>query len=372
MPPADKAPPSLRAHPFLALFDESSSARLAQSAEILRLAEGERIFDEGDPADSIYLVLGGSVRLTKKDPGGREQLLAIVGANEFFGEFGVIDGHPRSAGATSAITETLLARLPRESVLGVFRDSGVEGVLKVALHIIRKVRDTNEMYIKEHVRKERMTLVGEMANTIIHDLRNPFTVIQLCTEMLRGEVSPAAREKCDLIQAQLGRAQNMIEEILEFSRGTSQLKKAPSNLADLLAKFEGLFHDYLGLMHVRLTLRPVSRVVELDADRMIRVLQNLVNNAVEAFNGQPGEIGIACEDLGKDVVLRVSDNGPGIPTDMRAIMFEPFATMGKRKGIGLGMAIAKSIVTAHGGELTFETKLGKGTTFIIRLPAAAS
>jgi len=361
----------LLTHPFLAFFDENSARSLSKSAEIRSYREGDRIFSEGETADSMYLVLAGSVRLTKKDPAGKDQLLAVVAHDDYFGEFGVLDGNPRSAGALAAVQDTVLARMPRERVLQVFSSSG-QGMLKVALQIIRKVRDTNELYVKEHVRKERMTLVGEMANTIIHDLRNPFTVIQLCTHMLRKEVGPESIEKCGLIEAQLDRAQNMVEELLDFSRGQPTLNKNPVNVSELLSQFESLFHDYLAMAHVELSVSPVSLVIDVDTNKILRVLQNLVNNAVDAFADKGGKISIVCEDKGNKVVIAVADNGPGIPEAMHAIMFEPFATLGKKKGIGLGMAIAKSITVAHGGDLNFETKAGKGTTFFIELPLGPS
>jgi signal transduction histidine kinase len=361
----------LLTHPFLAFFDEPSARRLSESAETRSYREGERIFSEGEPADSMYLVLAGSVRLTKKDPSGKDQLLAVVAHDDYFGEFGVLDGNPRSTGALAAVQDTVLARMPRERVLQVFNSSG-QGMLKVALQIIRKVRDTNELYVKDHVRKERMTLVGEMANTIIHDLRNPFTVIQLCTQMLRNEIKPESMEKCDLIEAQLERAQSMIEELLEFSRGRPTLNKRPVDIGEILSQFECLFHDYLARSQVTLSMKPILRIVDVDMNKIIRVLQNLVNNAVDAFAGNGGTIRIGCQDRGNKVVIAVADNGPGIPEAMHAIMFEPFATLGKKKGIGLGMAIARSITVAHGGELRFETTPGQGTTFFIELPVAPS
>lgn len=358
----------LRAHPFIAFFDEKLARTLSASAEIRSYSEGERIFTEGEPADSMYLVLAGSVRLTKKDPAGKDQLLAIVSHDDYFGEFGVLDGNPRSTGALAAVQDTALARLPRERVLQTFSASG-QGMLKVVLQIIRKIRDTNELYVKEHVRKERMTLVGEMASTIIHDLRNPFTVIQLCTQMLREEIKPESLEKCELIEAQLDRAQNMVEELLEFSRGKPTLNKRPVDIIEVFSKFECLFRDYLAISHVELSVQPIARVVAVDTNKMIRVLQNLVNNAVAAFAGKGGKISIGCEDKGHKVVITVADNGPGIPEAMHAILFEPFAMLGKKKSIGLGMAISKSIVLAHGGDLLFETTRGQGTIFSIELPA---
>jgi signal transduction histidine kinase len=368
MPPEKTPAERVRAHPFLALFDDRLAALLAESAEIRKCNPGERIFSEGEVADSIFLVLEGSIRLTKKDPDGKDQLLAIVEARDYFGEFGVLDGHARSAGALAAVPGTVLARLPRELVNRVFAEAGSQGILKMALQIIRKVRETNDMVVTERLRKERMTLVGEMAGMIIHDLRNPFTVIQLCVQMLRGEVPPGAMEKCDLIAAQLDRAKDMVEELLEFSRGATQLNLQPADVAGVLTQFDKLFREYLALSHVELSVTSVSRVVALDPKRILRVLQNLANNAVEAMDGRGGRIEITCEDRGRSVAITVADNGPGIPPEAQATLFEPFAAAGKRKSLGLGMAIAKSIVTAHGGQLTFTSGAG-GTRFTMELKA---
>ena len=368
MPPEKTPAEHVRSHPFLALFDDRIAARLAASAEIIRCGQGDCIFSEGEAADSLFLVLRGSIRLTKKDPAGKDHLLAVAEARDYFGEFGVLDGHSRSAGALAAVPGTVLARLPREPVSRAFAEAGSDGMLKMALQIIRKVRETNDRVVAERLRKERMTLVGEMAGTIIHDLRNPFTVIQLCIQMLRSEVPAAAVEKCDLIAAQLDRAKNMVEELQEFSRGAPQLRLRPVDMADVLAQFDTLFREYLALSRVELVIQPVSRVVPLDRDRILRVLQNLANSAVEAMDGRGGRITITCEDRGRTIAIRMDDNGPGIPSELQATLFEPFTAGGKRKSPGLGMAIARSIVAAHGGQLTF-TSGPQGTGFTVELKA---
>ncbi len=368
MPTNDTAMSDLRRHTFLAFFDDVPASQLAEAAQIITLECDDLIFHEGDLADSIYLVLKGTVRLMKKDSSGKPQFLAFVRPNDFFGEFGVLDGHPRSAGAFAAEDDTVLARLPRETVIRVFNTTGGQGVLKVALHIIAKVRDINERYVEERLRKERMTLIGEMADRIIHDLKSPFCVIQLVTDMLRRDPPEDLTEHCDLLESQLGRMQTLVEEILEFSRGRTQLNRKPLQIAEVLGRLQTYNHEYLDRMRVTLSVDAVPKTVEVDSDKLLRVFQNLINNAVEAFDNLPGKISIHTEDQGSSIDISVSDNGPGIPEAMRSTLFEPFATMGKAKGTGLGMAIAKSIVEAHGGTLTFETAMGSGTTFHIALP----
>ncbi len=369
MPVQEISPQDLRNHAFLAFFDEVPAGQLAEAAAIVAFPQDAVIFREGGLADSIYLVLRGTVRLTKKDASGKDQFLALVHANDFFGEFGVLDGHPRSASAFAAEDNTVLARLPRETVVEVFNTTGGQGVLNVALHTIAKVRDINERYVEERLRKERMTLIGEMADRIIHDLKSPFCVIQLVTDMLRRDPPADLTEHCDLLESQLSRMQTLVEEILEFSRGRPQLQLRPVPISEILGRFQTYNHEYLNRMHVELTVDSIQKMLNADSDKLFRVFQNLVNNAVEALAGEPGRISIRVKDSSPMIEIAVADNGPGIPESLRGTLFEPFATVGKIKGTGLGMAITRAIVEAHGGDISYESAAGRGTTFRIRLPA---
>ncbi len=110
----------------------------------------------------------------------------------------------------------------------------------------------------------------------------------------------------------------------------------------------------------------------VDTVRLQRLLQNLVTNAVEAVTGRPG----ACIELrawaeGSDFYLEVYDNGPGIPDAVKARIFEPFFTHGKKGGTGLGMAIVQNVVMAHHGTIALETGPEQGTRFLIKLPQGA-
>jgi signal transduction histidine kinase len=174
-----------------------------------------------------------------------------------------------------------------------------------------------------------------------------------------------------MIESQIARMITMAQEILEYSQGRSQLNKERVSLRDLFEETEKLNAAYMEKNCIDYVFDPVDAVVEIDRTRITRVLQNLLSNAVEAMNGRGGRIVFrALLPAPGMVELRIEDNGPGIPENIRAKLCEPFVTSGKRQGTGRGMAIAKSIVEGHGGTIGFTTETGSGTVFAIRLPTA--
>jgi signal transduction histidine kinase len=120
---------------------------------------------------------------------------------------------------------------------------------------------------------------------------------------------------------------------------------------------------------VELELVPCDAQVRVDPNKLLRVLQNLVTNGAEAMP-DGGTVRVICSCDGDSVEIRVSDEGPGIPEEIRESFFEPFVTHGKRSGTGLGTAIAKTLVEAHGGSIEL-TADSLGATFLITIPICA-
>jgi signal transduction histidine kinase len=109
-------------------------------------------------------------------------------------------------------------------------------------------------------------------------------------------------------------------------------------------------------------------VAYFDERRMARAIQNLVRNAIEAMQ-QGGTLTLTCADDGEDLMLQVADTGPGIPQAIRGRVFEPFVSVGKKTGTGLGLANVKKIVEEHGGSVEVEST-NRGATFTLRIPSA--
>jgi signal transduction histidine kinase len=117
----------------------------------------------------------------------------------------------------------------------------------------------------------------------------------------------------------------------------------------------------------------VPEQIELPLDRpsMERVFQNLIGNAIEAMP-EGGSVAVRAEHLDHSTIVAVEDTGPGIPEEVKAHLFEPFASAGKRNGMGLGLALSRQTVIDHGGELSVRSSTTQGTTFVVRLPDRAS
>lgn len=363
---------NLHEHSFLSIFGQEASRRVAESAEVLEVAEGRWIFREGDTSDALYLVLEGQVLL---EAGGSGRMGGIfdVGPDEFFGEFEILDGAPRSAGA-KALGPVRLARIPRDVLLEELGGPGGNPALGLMAQTVRKMRGPSLHNVEELLRREKMSLLGQLVLSVVHDFRSPLSVVLMAVELMEsGEAEPAIiRESCDLIAEQVGRVHAMAEEVLEYSRGKTNLQFEPVDLADLLEKFVEFNGRYMRAKGIRLVFSCLQRLtVRGDSGRLQRVVQNLVYNAADAMNGRGGVIGIRLERQGDgSACILVRDNGPGIPEEIRDRVFEPFQSLGSKKGLGLGLAIARQFVEAHGGTLTFATETCRGTAFCISLPSA--
>jgi signal transduction histidine kinase len=358
----------IRSHRFISHFPAAQGARLAKQVRLVRCPHKTQIFEEGSVSNCIYLVFTGRVVLTKKTPGGAQQVIAYKGPDDYFGELGVLDGSTRST-AAAADGPVQLGRLPQKPFLQLLSQASWHTVLRLFSHVSEDLRATNARYVSEVVRKEKITLIGEMANTMIHDFRGPFSTIKLATELLaKRDRKPQTQELCAMILRQVTRLGGMVEEVLEFARGETRLRLKSVPLGEVFAQLQENNVVALGRAGVKLRIKPAPLELPLDADRFLRVLQNLVTNAREALGKRPnGRITISARRLQTQCVITVADNGPGVAKDVRSSLFEPFVSHGKSGGTGLGLAIARSIVAAHHGSLDYTTS-NSGTTFTIQLP----
>jgi signal transduction histidine kinase len=233
-----------------------------------------------------------------------------------------------------------------------------------------ELRGRLEEKVKERtaalVRAARASTAGTMAGGIAHEFNNLLGGILGCADAALGEEpAPEVRESLEMIRKTAGRGVGITRALLRATRAEPDL--AP---CDARAVFEEALEEArlpAGVEVVR-ELPPVSLVA--DAAMLRQVLGNLIRNAAEAM-GQEGRLRLAAREAGKEALLEVGDEGPGIPDSVRDILFEPFVTTrrGGREGAGLGLFLAERLIAAHGGRIEVASEPGRGARFTIHLPA---
>lgn len=218
-------------------------------------------------------------------------------------------------------------------------------------------------------RDRRLATVGRLMAGVLHDIRSPMSVISGYAELLgRCGPGPESDTYLDRMNAAVRRITAMAEEIIAFSRGEREMLFTKVSLANMLEAFLEDISPWLEKRGVLATLQlKTAGTIVIDHDKLLRVFHNIVTNAAEAMTGT-GTICIEADRGDGGTIFRFTDNGPGIPERIRGSVFQSFVTEGKKQGTGLGLAVAKEIVEAHGGTIRFNTEIGRGTTFIIEIP----
>lgn len=216
--------------------------------------------------------------------------------------------------------------------------------------------------------------------TLSHELRTPLTPVLMAAESLlkRKDLPPLAIEGLQMICQNIELETRLIDELLDLtriSRGKFELKRAPVSANETIERALKLCRDDIDAKKQKLTLNLAANPDELvgDSDRLQQVFWNLVKNASK-FTPERGEIKIATRNDRDTLVIEVTDDGRGIPADALENIFEPFQQASPTitrefGGLGLGLAIAKGIVDAHGGEISASSNgANQGAMFTVRLP----
>ena len=228
-------------------------------------------------------------------------------------------------------------------------------------------------------RQERLSMLGQVAGTVSHELRNPLAAVKnslaLVRQLTAGKQQGVERP-LDRADRNVERCTRIIGDILDFTR-TRELQREPVEIDRWLEETAAEM-----TLPASITMRRAlgfDGLIALDRDRFRQIIVNLVENAAQAL-ADPGwsrpadhqpEIVLRTEAAGPYLRLAVSDNGPGIAEEVRAKIFEPLFTT-KSFGVGLGLPTVRQIVEQHGGTIDVESKVGEGTTFSIWLPRQAA
>ncbi len=343
---------------------------LAPESRRKKYRAGEVIFSAGDAGDGFHIVETGQVRISAVVGPNEPRTLATIGPGDFFGEMAVVDEAPRSATATAETATTTLF-VGRDILLRL-----LEKRPHLALNLLRefsaRMRALNRKYVDEILQAERLAVVGRFAGTIVHDFKNPLTIIGLTAEMLCDADAPdAIKAKAKRsITRQIDRMTNMLQELIEFTKPSGQRPDLqPTPFADFMQPLAEELREEIAARHVKLEAgTPPQVLVRIDPRRLSRLFYNLVNNAVDELP-DGGRVTLRYKPSRTELRIEVEDTGNGIAPEIAASLFQPFATHGKKHGTGLGLTICRKIVEDHGGKIgVAPSEPGKGALFYFTLP----
>src|SRR6266567_5422832 len=343
---------------------------LEQSARLQTYKAGRNIFQEGDPGDGLYVIVDGKVQISCLVGQDQRRVLSRLGPGDFFGEMAVLDELPRSASA-SAETDIQVYFFLREDLLNILAHSPGLAVSLVKEFSVR-MREFNHQYTQEALQAERLTLVGRFARSIVHDLKNPLNIIGISAELaaMDNATLEVRRAAKDRIRKQIDRLSDMINELLEFTRGsTAAVVLAKSNYAEFVRQLIEEIRPEVAAKSVAVELEnePPAVGLLMNPKRLAHVFYNIVHNACDAMP-DGGTIKLRFEQTEKEVVTEIEDTGRGIAPEIAPRLFEAFATYGKAQGTGLGLSICKKIVEDHRGRIGARSELGRGAIFFFELP----
>jgi signal transduction histidine kinase len=223
------------------------------------------------------------------------------------------------------------------------------------------------------IRQERIATIGRFATSIVHDLRSPLAAIYGGAEMLVD--ADLSAEQSHRLAGNMYRASRRIQELLQDLVDVARSRAKPieiCRLADIVSAAHDLISQQAHLDSVSVSLEiPGDIKVAVERSRVERVFFNLMDNALEAMpNG--GLLRITARQEQANVVVRIQDTGPGLSAEAWATLFQPFATCGKKNGLGLGLALSRQTVLDHSGDLWADRGSASGALFYLRLPIAVS
>jgi signal transduction histidine kinase len=219
--------------------------------------------------------------------------------------------------------------------------------------------------------------IAQLAGGLAHEIRNPLSTMSLNLDLLAEDFANAetprdrrALQKIQRLRRESERLQDILENFLRFAKA-QQLRRAPADLNELVDELRDFFEPQAlaqGIT-IRTFLDQDLPPLELDADLFRQALLNLLINARQAMP-QGGELLLRTRPDGDASVLEVTDTGIGMTEEVRAHLFDPFYST-RRGGSGLGLPTTRKIVEAHGGAIEVASEPGRGSQFVIRLPAVA-
>jgi two-component system, NtrC family, sensor histidine kinase HydH len=219
-------------------------------------------------------------------------------------------------------------------------------------------------------RAAKLAVVGEMSAAMSHEVRTPLGILRSSADLLLREpkLTKEGKEVLGFIISETERLNKLVSTLIDAARPRA-LNKVEVNLTEIAANAIALLKSQAQAKNIPIIFEKTKAIYLLaDADQMTQVMMNLLMNALQILpNG--GKIEMRLQDMKDEIMMDFIDDGPGISAENQAQIFEPFFTQ-RSGGVGLGLAVVRQIVQAHGGEISYQDSPQKGAQFTITLPKA--
>lgn len=234
---------------------------------------------------------------------------------------------------------------------------------------IRDITDQKEMekLEKQLLQSEKLAATGKLAAGVAHEINNPLANISLYTQLLLKKTKDdGVKSKLGIINEEAHRAAHIVKGLLEFAH-QSEPKLTPTDINTEIDKVISILNPRFKNIKIIAALSPLP-LIQADSDQIRQVIMNILTNSIESIT-ENGEITVKTESKQNYIEISIADNGCGIPKENMGKIFDPFfTTKGPGEGTGLGLSICYGIIKRHNGSIEVKSEVGKGTTFIIKLP----
>jgi signal transduction histidine kinase len=236
----------------------------------------------------------------------------------------------------------------------------------VTLHDLESVEEIES----ELELSRRMASIGRLTSGVGHEVKNPINAIVVHLELLKtklGDAGAPALRHLEVIDSEIHRLDRVVQTLVDFSRPV-ELQLREQDLRPVISDVLALAAEELSTHHVTLVSHLPSKplMANIDADLLKQAVLNVVQNGAQAME-QGGKLEVALEEDRKTAVLRVVDEGPGIPEEIREKIFDLYFTT-KSAGSGIGLAMTYRILQFHHGSIEVKSEEGRGTEFLLRIP----
>ena len=242
-------------------------------------------------------------------------------------------------------------------------DTGIKERTAELETAVAELHETQEQL----VRREKLAMLGQLASGVGHELRNPLGVMTNAVyylEMIQPDAPSDVKDYLGILRAQIGLAEKIVGDLLDFSRVRPPRRDVVA-VAEVVAAQQARLNVPAGVSF-RVDVPESLPRVSVDGIQIGQILFNLMVNAIQALEGRGGAVHIGSSVSDAHVRLHVQDDGPGVAAELRAKVFEPLFTT-KARGIGLGLAVSRSLAEANGGTLTLDES-ERGARFTLSLP----